>query len=95
MAKKTETENKKRAKRNDSEIFTMKVNQIGKILDTQIVKLKKTKRNAIKSGNVDKYNAMLKHFGKKLNDLEITETETESNESDTFDIDSLTISDGE
>jgi len=75
--------------RNDEQILNEKANRIGNILERQIVNLKKMQRNAIKSGNIEKYNKMVSHFSDKISGLEIDATIETTDESEGFDINKL------
>jgi len=93
----TITEEKKmpRAKgkesRTDAEIMTEKANRIGSIIERQLVNLKKMQRNASKSKNIPKYNAMMEHLSNKFLGLKM-DADTEISESkEGFDIDSLKL----
>ena len=82
-------------RKSDGEILTEKANTIGRILDSQIVKLKKMQKNAINSDNVKKYNKMLEVYSAKMIALQIDESTVITSSNEGFDFESIEIENGE
>lgn len=98
MAKNEVKKESKRVKRNADEIAKEKVNKIIPILNRQIENLKKSRKNIIKSGDVElmtKYNFVMRGLSNDFEDLQISASEMTSDNtemvSDEFDIDNISV----